>query len=187
MPRARGGRGTVQRKRRSSSPLDLRLRLLPMEEDMVWCLGRVGSRPNACSDALEQGRSRTKQITPARSSAILGSCGLHTGATAVEYVQPRGFPITWAVSYCAPCTRLHLQHFCGIWKQSQRAQARGVCSMHSCRWIRRCDGAAESSGPRLLPRARAVCSAATCFRAVLRRLYTMTMRGCRGAVLWGVY
>jgi hypothetical protein len=187
LPRARGGRGTVQRKRRSSSPLDLRLRLLPMEEDMVWCLGRVGSRPNACSDALEQGRSRTKQITPARSSAILGSCGLHTGATAVEYVQPRGFPITWAVSYCAPCTRLHLQHFCGIWKQSQRAQARGVCSMHSCRWIRRCDGAAESSTTEAIASAQAVCSAATCFRAVLRRLYTMTMRGCRGAVLWGVY
>ena len=49
---------------------------------------------------------------------------LHAGATAAaEYVQPRVLPITRAVSCCAACTRLHLQHFCGIWKQSQCTQA----------------------------------------------------------------
>ena len=35
--------------------------------------------------------------------------------------------------------------------------------------------------PRLLPRARAACSAAACFRAALRCLHTITMRGCSGA------
>ena len=34
--------------------------------------------------------------------------------------------------------------------------------------------------PRLLPHARAVCSAAACFRAALRCLCTMMMRGCSG-------
>jgi hypothetical protein len=46
---------------------------------------------------------------------------------------------------------------------------------------------AELSGPRLLPRARAVCSAAACFRAALRRLSTMTMHGCSGAARWGAW
>ena len=39
--------------------------------------------------------------------------------------------------------------------------------------------------PRHLPHARAVCSAAACFRAALRCLYTMMMRGCSGAAQRG--
>jgi hypothetical protein len=36
-----------------------------------------------------------------------------------------------------------------------------------------------------LPHARAVCSAAACFRAALRCLNAITMRGCSGTALRG--
>ena len=76
---------------------------------------------------------------------------------------------------CGPAVRVHDND---AWVQRRCSVGRMMCAqlpLDSQMWYR-CKGPNRAQ-LRLLPRAQAVCSAAACFRAALRCLYTITMRG----------
>jgi len=104
-----------------------------------------------------------------------------------------GLSATGAFAVCisgAACFRAQLRCLNAIKMHGCRHTVqRGTGSLYSCvtgARLRRRWQLPNQARPRLLPRARAVCSAAACFRAALWCVCAIVMRGCSNAARWGV-